>query len=224
VPTSPADRVRAAYQQRANSDYFFTQPGLNILLSIVTCGIFGLFLFYQLMRRDRDHNRRRLEMLDAANTLAWDRAQAEGLAEELRPAFERTAVGLTELRRLSTEFRDPVVWLVIAIFASVAQIVAFIFIDQDLERHDRAEGSIESELASIYARLGVQLPEPDPSRVKAKHNYVGRVIATIASCGIYFYWWIYDLQVEGNRHLEQNWPWDDALMAAVDQLTPMAPA
>ena len=55
-------------------------------------------------------------------------------------------------------------------------------------------------------------------RVKGKHNYVGRIIASIATCGIYQYWWTYDLEVEGNRHLEQNWPWEDALVAAVDQL------
>ena len=222
---SPADRVRAAYQRRAQTDYFFVGAGLNILLTIVTCGIFGLFLFYQLMRRDRDHNQRRLEMLDAANTLAWERAQAQGLADELRPAFERTAAGLGELRRLAAEFRDPVIWVVISVFASsVAQIIGFIFIDQDLERHDRGEGAVESELAAIFSRLGVQLPEPDPSRVKDKHNYVARVIATIATCGIYHFWWLYDMQVEGNRHLEQNWPWDDALMAAVEQLASTAPS
>jgi hypothetical protein len=114
------------------------------------------------------------------------------------------------------EFRDPGIWLIIAIFAStVAYIVGFIFIDQDLDTHDRAEGAIEAELAAIYGRLGKTLPTPDPSRVKGKHNYAARIIVTIVTCGVYHFWWLYDMQVEGNAHVEGNWPFDDALLAAV---------
>jgi len=68
---------------------------------------------------------------------------------------------------------------------------------------------------SIYARLGVSLPAPDPSRVKGRQNYVARVIASILTCGIYTLWWLYDMQVEGNQHVEGNWPFEDALVAAV---------
>src|SRR6185295_3375456 len=87
--STPADRVRYAVAQRAQSDYIFEGAGLNVFLTIITCGIFGFYLFYQLMRRDRDHLRRRYELLDAANTWAWERANEQGLADELRPAFER---------------------------------------------------------------------------------------------------------------------------------------
>ena len=50
--------------------------------------------------------------------------------------------------------------------------------------------------------------------MKGKHNYVGRVVATVLTCGIYGLWWIYDLQVEGDRHVEGNWPFEDAVIAA----------
>lgn len=209
---SPVERIRAAYQRRAETDYYFQSPGTNILLTIVTCGIWGIYVFYQLMRRDRDHNQRRLEMLEAANAFAWEQANERGLADELKPAFERVAIQLEVLRRLTREFRDPVIWVVISLLASsIAYIVGFVFIDQDLDTHDRAEGAIEADLAAIYGRLGYNLPTSDPSRVKGKHNYVGRIIATIASCGVYFFWWTYDMMAEGNRHLEVNWVWDDAL-------------
>ena len=62
------------------------------------------------------------------------------------------------------------------------------------------------------------LPAPDPARVKGEQNYVGRVIVSIVTCGIYLFWWIYDMQVEGNRHLETNWPFDDAVAGAVQML------
>lgn len=220
---SPGSRIRAAYAQRAETDYVFTGAGLNIFLTIITCGIFGFFLFYQLMKRDRDHNRRRLELLDAANTAAWAQANTRGLADELRPAFERVALSLTTLRRMTTDFRDPVVWLVIDLvtglsnlaLSGIAQIVGFVLIDTDLATHDRAELSAETELAGIYTRLGMTLPVPDPSRVKGRHNYAGRVVASILTCGIYTFFWLYDLQVEGNAHVEANWPFEDALVATL---------
>ena len=221
-----AARVRAAYAQRQQTDYYFTGPGLNVFLTIITCGIFGFFLFYQLMRRDRDHNRRRLDLLDGANAFAWEQATERGLADELRPAFERIAAQLEVLRRLTTEFRDPTIWLVIDIVASgarffgasIAQIVGFILIDKDLDTHDRAEGAIEADLSAIYARLGVTLPSPDPARVKGQQNYVARVIVSILTCSIYVFWWIYNMQVDGNRHLEMNWPYDNSIVEAVETL------
>jgi hypothetical protein len=51
--------------------------------------------------------------------------------------------------------------------------------------------------------------------VKGKHSYAARIVVTIVTCGIYMYWWLYDMQVEGNRHLQESWAFEDALVAAV---------
>jgi len=216
---APADRVDLAWRERARSDYLFVNPWLNVFLMVITCGIFGLVMFYQLVRRSRDHNRRRLELLDAATTFAWEDAYRRGLAEELRPGFERIAVHLQPMRSLTSEFRDPAIWVVLALIANgIAQIVAFVLLDQDLIKHDRAEGAVEAELAAIYARLGQPLPPSHPERVKHPDNYVGRVIASVASCGIYTFWWWVDQQRDGDAHFAQNWPWEDALAQAVRNL------
>jgi hypothetical protein len=220
---APAERVRLAYQDRPSSDYVFEQPGMVIFLTIITCGIYGYYVFYQLMRRMRDHNRRRLELLEGATEVAWQRASDRGIAEELRPNFERVSSHLAVLRSMTRDFRDPAIWLVIAIFGStVAIIVAFVFLDQDLVKHDQNEGAVEAELSYIYGRLGQAVPAPDAGRVKIKHNYVGRIFATLGSCGIYTFWWYYDLMDDLNIHFGHNWPWEDALAGAVHQLTEAA--
>lgn len=215
----PADRFRNAWSERTRTDYLFVHPWLNVFLAIITCGIFGLYLFYQLVRRSREHNRRRLELLDAATTFAWEESYQRGLADELRPNFERIAAHLQPLRGMTTEFRDPAIWLVLALIANgIAQIVAYVLLDGDLIKHDRAEGAVEAELAAIYARLGQPLPPSHPERVKGPDNYVGRVIATIASCGFYSLWWFVDQQRDGDAHYAQNWPWEDHLAQAIHQL------
>jgi len=215
----PAERVRTAWQRREGTDYRFVNPWLNVFLMLITCGIYGLYLFYQLVRRSRDHNQRRLELLDSATTFAWDEASRRGIAEELRPNFERIALNLQPLRSMTTDFRDPAIWLLIALVASgIAQIVAFVLLDGDLIKHDRAEGAVEAELAAVYARLGQPLPESNPARVKQPDNYVGRIVATIVTCGFYSLWWWVDQQREGDAHYAENWPWEDSLAQAVQSL------
>lgn len=211
--------MRAAWAARTETDYRFVNPWLNVVLIFVTCGIFGFYLFYQLIRRDRDHNRRRLELLDAATTFAWNEAYAQGLADALRPAFERIAQHLEPLRSITRDFRDPVAWVIIDVFVSgIAQIVAFVLLDGDLIKHDRAEGAVEAELAAVYARLGQTIPAPDPGRVKNPDNYVARIIVTIVTCGIYTLWWWVDQQREFDRHFDENWKWEDWLAQAVQNL------
>jgi hypothetical protein len=210
--------VRAAWQRRHETDYvfnFWTALGWTIL----SCGFYSVYVTYQLMRRDRDHNLRRIELLDSATTFAWDRASERGIGDELRPAFERIGAQMVTLRSMTTEFREPAIWALLSLFAgTIVHAIAFIFIDGDLVKHDYAEGAVEAELSAIYERLGTTIPPPDPSRLKQKHNYVGRIVASLLTCGIYALWWEYDVMVEGNRHFEHNWRWEDDLARGVQSL------
>jgi hypothetical protein len=215
---SSVDRVRLAYQDRGRSDYlfsFWTALGWTLL----TCGLYFFYVFYQLMRRMRDHNRRRLELLEGAATFAWERASEQGVAEELRPNFERMSTNLAALRQMTTDFRDPAIWTLLSLVAStIVHVIAFIFLDQDLVKHDYHEGAIEAELSAVYGRLGQSVPAPDPSRLKGNQNYVGRVLATVFSCGFYFLWWTYNMMNEPNEHFLVNWKWEDSLAVAVQAL------
>ena len=86
-PMPASDRVLRAWQHRSETDYIFhywTALGWTIL----TLGIYGLYVFYQLVRRMRDHNARRVEILDAALTFAWEEADRRGRQEELTPSFQ----------------------------------------------------------------------------------------------------------------------------------------
>jgi hypothetical protein len=216
----PIDRLRQAYQRRHESDYifsFWTALGWTIL----TLGVFYFYVFYQLMRRMRDHNARRLELLEAARDFAWEVAGGRGLQDELRPNFERAATYLDGLRRMTTDFREPSIWLLLSIVGGrlgVVEIIAYVFLDGDLVKHDIGEGGAESELATIYSRLGQSVPQPDPARIKGTHNYIARVIVSVVTVGIYAFWWTYNMMNEPNRHFEINWAWEDSLAQAAQAL------
>jgi hypothetical protein len=229
VPSaSPVQRIRSAYATRNQSDYYFTNIGLDVFLTIITLNIYGLVIFFRLMQRMRDHNRRRLELLDATNEFAWQQANERGIAEELRPYFERVSTNLAALRRMTTDFREPAVWLIIVIGVALVTsglgfipwMIALVLLDGDLIQHDQHEGAVEAELSAVFARLGENVPAPDPRRVKGKQNYAGRIVATIFSCTIYGYWWQANAMRDGNDHFRWNWPWEDALAGAVQRLAP----
>lgn len=225
-PSAPApagggagmERVRVAYSRRHESDYifdFWTALGWTLL----TCGIYGFYVLYQLVRRSRDHNMRRLEELDAATAVAWEEAQRRGLADELRPQFDGIASNLSVLRAMTSDFRDPLVWVLLAVITGIATWIAYILLDGDRVKHDYHEGAVENDLAAIYTRLGANLVAPDPSRLEEKHNYAGRIVATIVSCGIYGLWWLYNMMDDLNRHFRANWAWEDQLATAVQSLS-----
>jgi hypothetical protein len=218
-PVPAAERVRLAVQRREESDYIFsywTALGWTIL----TLGIYGFYVFYQLVRRMRDHNARRLELLDAATTAAWEQAGRQGLQQELAPSFQRAAGHLAVMRQMTQDFREPVIWLLLAIIArGITEIVAFVLLDQDLIKHEQAESGAEDELSVIYGRLGQQLPSPDQGRVKGPDNYVGRILAAIFTLGIYMFWWFYNQMEEPNKHFVSNWAEEDQLVKAVEALS-----
>src|SRR5467141_2142937 len=113
---SAAERVRIAARRRGESDYVFSYWSA-LGWTILTLGIYGFYVFYQLVRRMRDHNARRLELLDAATTVAWEQAGRQGLQQELAPSFDRAAGHMAVLRQMTGDFREPVIWLVLAIVA-----------------------------------------------------------------------------------------------------------
>ncbi len=215
VPTaSPVERIQQAYAARAQSDYifsFWTAFGWTIL----TCGIYGWYVVYQLVRRSRDHNRRRVELLDAATAAAWDRATASGKAEELRPQFESMGGHLGVLRQMTSDFRDPIIWMLLSIVVSgIVHLILYWLLDQDLVKHDAAERAAEAELAGIYGALGAEVTLPTGAP-KQNYNYVARVIVSIITGGIYLLWWEYNVMVDLNQHFEENWAWEDSLRHAL---------
>jgi hypothetical protein len=155
-------------------------------------------------------------LLDAAIAAGWEQAGRQGLQPQLAPSFQRAAGHLAVLRQMTSDFRDPLVWVVLSLVGrGVVDVVAFVLLDQDLVKHSQAEAAVEQELSVIYGRLGHPLPAPDPGQLKQPDNYAGRIIVAIVTFGIYMLWWFYDQMAEPNEHFTSNWAHEDQLVTAV---------
>jgi hypothetical protein len=217
-PVPAAERVRAAGRRRDETDYIFHYSSA-LGWTILTSGIYGFYVFYQLVRRMRDHNARLLELLDAATTVAWEQAGRQGLQQELGPLFragrESSGGAVPRDRRLpgtghlaAAGHRGP----------GIVEIIGFVLLDQDLIKHGHAEVGAGHEMSVIYGRLGQQVPSPDQGEVKRPDNYVGRILAAIFTLGIYMFWWFYNQMDEPNKHFTSNWAREDELVNAVDAI------
>ncbi|NLD76336.1 MAG: hypothetical protein GX643_06690, partial [Acidimicrobiales bacterium] len=78
-----------------------------------------------------------------------------------------------------------------------------------------AERSAEEQLAGVLGALGMPVNLPAAPAPKQRHNVGGRVVALLASCGVYGLWWQYDLMEEGNANYRNDWAREDALLLAV---------
>src|SRR2546423_14090298 len=93
VPTaSPVDRIQRAYAQRAETDYifsFWTALGWTLL----SCGVYGFYVYYQLVRRSPGPNPRRLPLPRAAAAGAGGPGPAGGPGGRGRAPVESTGGG-----------------------------------------------------------------------------------------------------------------------------------
>ena len=118
------------------------------------------------------------------------------------------------LRARRTQFRDPIIWMILDVFTSgIADIVAYCLLDGDLvdarprRGRDRGTSCPTSTAGSAHRSHA-----PDPGRLKEPAQLRRRASSpTIVTCGIYGFWWLYDIMVDGNRHFEHNWRWEDGL-------------
>ncbi|MFZ4584664.1 MAG: hypothetical protein ACOYNI_05485 [Acidimicrobiia bacterium] len=213
----PYARIRHTFDQRASTDYIFdywTALGWSLL----TFGVFYIFIVYKLAERSKRHVQRRVAQLHAANELGWAAAVRAGRDQELYPQFQRTAAGIAGMQSGANRQLDPVIWAIIVAFAgSIGQIVLFWQLDAALVEHERHERDVEVALAEIYSALGAPLWAPY-GPTKQPHNYVGRTVATVGSFGAYAFWWLYNVEYEGNAHFATDWQWEAALVEASGRL------
>ena len=208
---SPADRIAQAVDARGESDYvfdFWTALGWTVL----TLGLYSFYVLYQLMRRSRDHNRRKIALLYAACDFAAQQAEEQGKGDVIRPQLDRVQQDVWQLREMDSDWRDPLLWTVASIIANaIVWSAGAVLLDQDLLRHERYERDAEEFLRRAYAELGMALPAPHPPW-KGPHDYVVRIIVTLLTVGFYGLWWLADLMGEGNDSFRVDYVWEDAIL------------
>lgn len=200
-------------QQRVTSDWT-TDPGTAVLLTVVTCGIYGLYIFYKLMERRDQHLARMANMVNTSVALLNESAARRGASELIAQELEQIQMVQREMYDQSRE-RGAALWLVIAIITGIGTLIGYYFIMDDMARHDQLEARFFTLMSSALAKLGLSAQASQAAPNIPDRNFAAYLLLSLVTCGIFAFYWIYVLVEDGNRHIEAQVPWEDFLYSAL---------
>ncbi|MBC7253666.1 MAG: DUF4234 domain-containing protein [Actinobacteria bacterium] len=195
---------------RASTD-FITDPGMAILLSIVTCGIYGLYIVYKLVQRRDEHFRRMAGVADAVAAL---RAKAQGREELIAPELAQLEQVRVQMAAMAAE-RGAAIWLLICMFTGIGSLILYYLLMQDYVQHDLLEAQFFTLMSGALAKLGLASEAGQAVPSVPQRDFVTFLILTLVTCGIYGLYWMYVMIKDFNDHFMAQVPWEDFLVQAL---------
>jgi Domain of unknown function (DUF4234) len=200
-------------QERINSDWT-TDAGMAVLLSIVTCGIYGLYVFYKLMERRDRHLARVANMINTSAALLNERAAANGKTDLIAPELPQLEMLQRQIYDQSRE-RGAVLWLILGIVTGIAVFIGYYFIMDDMARHDQLEAQYFTLISGMLAKAGLSGQPSTAVPNIPERNFAVYLILSFFTCGIFGFYWLYALVDDGNRHVEAQVQWEDFIYSAL---------
>lgn len=200
-------------QQRATTDWM-TDPGMAVLLTLVTCGIYGFYVFYKLMERRDLHLARMYNVAGTSIALLKEKANAAGKIDVVSAEIMQLETVQRQMYDQSKE-RGAALWLVLGILTGIAMYIGYYFIMDDFNNHDALEAQFFTLMSNAMAKLGLSSKPSQASRSIPERNFVTFLLLSIVTCGIYYFYWLYVLVDDGNRHFEAQVQWEDFIYSAL---------
>lgn len=200
-------------QERVNSDWT-TDAGMAVLLSLVTCGIYGLYVFYKLMERRDMHLARVANMVNTSVPLLEEKAAGGGKTEAIGQELAQLEMVQRQMYEQSRE-RGAVLWLILAIVTGVAAFIGFYFIMDDLAKHDQLEAQYFTLMSQALAKLGLSSQASQAAPNMPDRNFALYLVLSLVTCGIFYFYWLYVLVDDGNSHVEAQVQWEDFIYSSL---------
>jgi hypothetical protein len=200
-------------QQRVTSDWV-TDPGMAILLTIITCGIYGFYIFYKLMERRDLHLMRMANMVNTSVAILQEKAAQTGKTEVIGQELAQIGMIQREMYDQSRE-RGAALWLVLGILTGIATLIGYYFIMDDMARHDQLEAQYFTLMSSALAKLGLASQASQAAPNMPERNFVVYLVLSFLTCGIFSFYWLYAMIEDGNQHVEAQVQWENFLYSAL---------
>jgi len=198
--------------ERARTDWI-TDPGMAILLSIITCGIYGWYIIFKLVQRRDEHFKRMAGVAESA--IAQLRAKAQGREDAVAAELSQLEQVRLQMNTMSAE-RGAAIWLLIAIFTfGIGYMILYYLLMQDYVQHDAVEAQFFTLMSSALNKLGLSEQAGQAARTVPDREYVTFLVLTLVTCGIYGVYWMYVMIKDFNDHFMAQVPWEDFLLQAL---------
>lgn len=197
--------------ERARTD-FITDPGTAILLSIITCGIYGLYIIYKLVERRDEHFKRMAGVVDAS--IQQLRAKAQGREDVIAAELSQLEQVRTQMTAMSAE-RGAAIWLLICLFTGIGYFILYYLLMQDYVQHDQLEAHFFTLMSGALAKLGLAGEAGQAVPNVPQREFVTFLLLSIVTCGIYGIYWMYVMIKDFNDHFMAQVPWEDFILQAL---------
>ena len=200
-------------QERVTTDWT-TEPGMAIVLSIITCGIYGLYIFYKMMERRDMHLARFANVAYSSTGLLREKARAAGREADIAPELQQLDMIQAQMNEQARE-RGAVLWLVLGILFGIGILIGYYFIMDDMLRHDQLEAQYFTLMSQAMLKVGISQQASQAMPNIPERSFVAYLLLSLVTCGIYYFYWEYVLIGDGNIHVESQVPWEDYLYSAL---------
>ncbi len=197
--------------QRATTD-FVTDPGTAILLSFLTCGIYGLYIIYKLVQRRDEHFKRMAAVADAS--VQQLRLRAEGREGLVQDELAQLDWIRGQMLAMSSERGAPL-WLLICLLTGIGIYILYYLLMQDYVQHDALEAQYFTVMSSALAKLGLAERPAQAYRSVPDREFIAFLVLTLITCGIYGLYWMYVMVKDFNDHFAAQVPWEDFIAASL---------
>ena len=218
---SNASALEYHVAERVETD-FITDPGMAVFLSIITCGIYGLYIIYKLVQRRDEHFRRMADVAECAVLQLREKAKdrEEIIADEL---YRLDQIRM-RMRTMSAE-KGAAIWLLICLctswifggflFISFGDYILYYLLMNDYTDHDSTEAQFFTLMSGALAKLGLAGQTSQAQTSVPERNYINFLVFSIITCGIYGLYWMYVMIKDFNDHFMAQVPWEDFLLISL---------
>ncbi len=197
--------------QRALTDYS-TDPGTAIVLSLLTCGIYGMFVIYTLVQRRDEHFKRMAAVADSS--IQQLRARAAGRESEIQTELAQLEGIRSQMLVMAGE-RGATIWLLICLFTGIGTFILYYLLMQDYQQHDVLEAQYFTVMSSALAKLGLAGRAGVAVRTVPDREFVTFLLLSLVTCGIYGLFWMYVMIKDFNDHFAAQAAWEDFIAASL---------
>jgi hypothetical protein len=210
-PAQAENRLEFLVAERARTD-FITDPGMAILLTVVTCGIYGLYIVYKLVERRDQHFRRMAGVADVV--IEQLRRKAQGREETIAAELSQLEQVRMQMNTMAAE-RGAAVWLIICLFTGIGYFILYYLLMQDYVQHDQLEAQFFTLVSSAAAKLGLASQAGQAVPTVPQREFVTFLVLSIITCGIYGLYWMYVMIKDFNDHFMAQAAWEDFILQAL---------
>jgi hypothetical protein len=207
--------LEAAMRQRPVTDWQ-TDFWPAFLLTIVTCGIYGIYVTYKLLDRRQQHFERMISFRYYLIQTLKEKAQAGGQTDQIAgDVSELETIHIQMSNRDRAGEKSPVLWTVLSIAVGVVVYYVYYFLNDDFRAHEANEQMFMMKASETMQKLGMTQQQIVPGMMVPERNFITFLILTIITCGIYGIYWFYTLITDPNNHFDNHAMWENQLYSII---------